>query len=70
MARNYELENALEKVKADAVRTVEYYRKQLTEKPLSGWSQEKHEQYCNEQIERALVVDKWCFTRLMQHNPD
>jgi hypothetical protein len=70
MEKNYKLDSALDLVKRDALEQVQYHRIRLADKPLSGWSQEQHEQYHNERIEKGLLVDKWCFTRMMQIDPD
>lgn len=70
MEKNYKLDSALDLVKRDALEQAQLHRQRLGEKPLSGWTQQQHEQYHNERIERALEVDKWCFTRMMQIDPD
>lgn len=69
-AKNYKLHAQLMAVQKDAERVQQQYEKQLTEKPLYGWSQEKHERYCNERIIEAKTVAHYCFIRQMQIDPD
>jgi hypothetical protein len=64
------LSHALLIVERDAGRTIEKCQQQLTEKPLRGWSQEKHETYLLKEIAEARATQHYCFIRQMQINPD
>lgn len=44
--------------------------KRLEEKPLAGWSIEKHKAYHEKAIEEAQQAQKWLFLQLMKINPD
>lgn len=70
MPSNPELEKALTRVGVDAKAQYTYHMAQIGGKPLSGWSQEKHDTYHKEHAEKAKLVRDWCFVREMQHNPD
>lgn len=61
---------ALNTVQRDAEKQADYHRRQLTQKPLGGWSQEKHERYHTEHIQEAETAAHYCFIRQMQLNPD
>ena len=64
------LHNALNDAYWHAKREIEYWKKQVKEKPLYGWSQEKHEKYCMDQILKASAAEDWLFSQLMRINPD
>lgn len=64
------IETALRMVMNDAEKQMEYWRGELKNKPLQGWSDEKHIDYCHREIDEASKARHYCFIRLMQINPD
>ena len=65
-----ELHKALEIVRQDAFHSERENTVRLDGKPLNGWSPEKHAAYYEKAINQALAVQAYCFTRMMQINPD
>lgn len=71
MTTENELYKALVIVEREARAKYNYWVDQLEkEKPMNGWSQEQHDDYCNREIYKAQMTADWCFIRQMQINPD
>lgn len=65
-----ELWNALTRVRIDAKAQAEKHASMLLEKPLYGWSAEKHAAYHEQHRDEALAVIEYTHARQMQINPD
>lgn len=70
MEKQISLDSALEIVKKEALKKCAEHRELIGKTPLSGWSQEKHDQYHTLHGNQAEITASWCFVRQMQINPD
>lgn len=67
---NDNLWNALFRVRVDAKKQIEYHQSQIGGKPLSGWTQEKHDEYHEKYLKQAIAAVEYTQLRQMQINPD
>ena len=63
------LYRALEIAYGDAKRQQKRYSDQVGQRPLSGWSREKHDNYHIKHAKEAEAASHYLFIRLMQINP-
>lgn len=70
MEQKISLDTALDIVKREALRQCEKHRGLIGDKPLSGWTQEKHDEYHKLHASHCEITATWCFIRQMQINPD
>ena len=70
MPKNYELLRNIGAVAEDCLKQKRWHEAKLAEKPLFGWSAEKHQKYHQAAIDECEVVGRYLFIRQMQIDPD